>query len=290
MSTHHDIPVARRISSRDGDRNTVGQRLSRFFRTVPWWGYGVAIAAFFAPLLGARFLPVELEAAREPKAIALTSASPIATPTAVPSPAASPAVSSPMAAEPDSILGHLAYDEAPAESLRAIARGGDGYEIRLRKSAAQAFEEMAAAARAEGVDLVVLSGFRTKGEQEQLFFDISKQRNQTPVERSAVSAPPGYSEHHTGYAVDIGDASVPSTNLSPEFERTPAFRWLEQNAAKFGFEMSFPRHNPQGVSYEPWHWRFVGDADSLATFYRNTPRTVAETSADAIPPAAPGRP
>ncbi|MFN9165469.1 MAG: D-alanyl-D-alanine carboxypeptidase family protein, partial [Pseudanabaena sp.] len=57
------------------------------------------------------------------------------------------------------------------------------------------------------------------------------------------------------------------------FEKTPAFQWLQNNAAKYGFEMSFPPNNPQGVMYEPWHWRFVGDDDSLATFYKKSNRS-----------------
>ena len=77
-----------------------------------------------------------------------------------------------------------------------------------------------------------------------------------------------FSEHHTWYAIDIGDGQVPATNLSEKFEQTPAFRWLENNAAKYSFELSFPPNNPQGISYEPWHWRYVGDADSLKTFYQ----------------------
>jgi LAS superfamily LD-carboxypeptidase LdcB len=59
-----------------------------------------------------------------------------------------------------------------------------------------------------------------------------------------------------------------ATDLQVSFETTAAFRWLQQNAARFGFEMSFPRSSPQTVSYEPWHWRFVGDRHSLETFYR----------------------
>ena len=89
-----------------------------------------------------------------------------------------------------------------------------------------------------------------------------------PSQRAAVSAPPGYSEHHTGYAIDIGDADVPATNLSPDFENTAAFKWLRENAAYFSFELSFPRDNPQNIMYEPWHWRFVGDRHSLETFYK----------------------
>lgn len=101
-----------------------------------------------------------------------------------------------------------------------------------------------------------------------LFFQLAQSRALRPEERAALSAPPGYSEHHTGYAIDIGDAQFPQWDTQEAFETTPAFRWLERNAARFGFELSFPRNNPQGVNYEPWHWRFVGDRHSLETFYK----------------------
>jgi D-alanyl-D-alanine carboxypeptidase len=166
------------------------------------------------------------------------------------------------------MLGHLRYSEAPANTLRPIGRAGDGYEIKLREAAAKSYLAMVADARAEGIELVVISGFRTKAEQKELFFGVGQQRNQTPAQRAQVSAPPGYSEHHTGYAVDIGDGSTPSTNLSRSFEKTAAFLWLQKNAARYGFELSFPENNPQGVMYEPWHWRYVGDDQSLATFYK----------------------
>ena len=83
-----------------------------------------------------------------------------------------------------------------------------------------------------------------------------------------MSAPPGYSEHHTGYAIDIGDGQVPATNVSRNFEKTKAFQWLKKHAAAYSFELSFPLNNPQGVNYEPGHWRYVGDTDSLKTFYQ----------------------
>jgi zinc D-Ala-D-Ala carboxypeptidase len=165
----------------------------------------------------------------------------------------------------DAILGHLAYPEAPESELVAISRDG---RLRMRRTAAQRFQAMVQAARSAGVSLVPISAFRSVQQQEQLFFSIGAQRNQTPAQRAALSAPPGHSEHHTGYAVDIGDGAVPATNLQPNFENTRAYQWLEANAARFGFEMSFPKDNPQGVSYEPWHWRFVGDRDSLETFYK----------------------
>ncbi len=183
-------------------------------------------------------------------------------------PEASSTTAAPAApADPEAIdlLGHLPYDEAPLEDLVPVT--ADGY-WELRSAAANSFLEMQAAARAEGFDLSVLSAYRTIEEQQSLFFDIKAQRGQVASERAEVSAPPGYSEHHTGYAIDIGDVTAPETDFSEEFERTPGFAWLAENAAYYSFELSFPRGNEQGIAYEPWHWRFVGDRDSLETFYR----------------------
>lgn len=161
------------------------------------------------------------------------------------------------------LLGHLPYSEAPESELSSI-----GGNLQLRTSAAAKFKQMQAAARAEGINLVAVSAFRNADIQEQLFFGIKEQRGQDATKRAEVSAPPGYSEHHTGYAVDIGDGDAPSTHLEIEFAQTATFAWLEQNALKYSFELSFPPDNDQGVSYEPWHWRFVGDRHSLETFYK----------------------
>ncbi|MEA5575184.1 M15 family metallopeptidase [Anabaena sp. UHCC 0451] len=176
-----------------------------------------------------------------------------------------PAATNTPAINNDTVLGHLAYPEAPESELLPITADG---RIRMRTAAAQRFQQMAQAARSAGIILVPISGFRAVKEQEQLFFNVGAQRNQTPAQRAALSAPPGHSEHHTGYAVDIGDGGVPATNLQANFENTKAFVWLQANAARFGFELSFPKDNTQGVSYEPWHWRFVGDRNSLETFYK----------------------
>lgn len=165
----------------------------------------------------------------------------------------------------NSILGHLSYEQAPESELRPISKDG---RIRLREEAAAKFLQMQAAAKKAGVNIVTISGFRSVAQQQHIFFDVKEQRGQIASKRAEVSAPPGYSEHHTGYAVDVGDGNVPATNLNPSFENTAAFKWLAKNAAYYSFELSFPRNNLQGVSYEPWHWRFVGDLDSLETFYR----------------------
>lgn len=163
------------------------------------------------------------------------------------------------------LLGHRAYAEAPEDDLVALSMNRG---IRLRTSAAEQFEAMVQAARRDGVQLMPLSGFRSHSEQETIFFGVRAARGQDAQTRAEVSAPPGYSEHHTGYAIDIGDANQTSTHLDQDFEDTRAYRWMDDNASRYGFELSFPRNNFQQVSFEPWHWRFTGDRESLETFYQ----------------------
>jgi len=164
------------------------------------------------------------------------------------------------------LLGHLPYEEADVATLTPVTADG---RIKLKTPAAKEFVAMQNAALRDGVRLVALSGFRSLQEQEYLFFEIKAQRGQVTRERAEVSAPPGYSEHHTGYAIDIGDAKAPATHLEESFAQTEAFAWLEENAARYSFELSFPEGNSQNISYEPWHWRYVGNQESLQIFYKN---------------------
>jgi D-alanyl-D-alanine carboxypeptidase len=169
-----------------------------------------------------------------------------------------------LAARPDGdgrLLGHFPYPEAPAATLTAIAPG-----LALRTEAARAWGAMQRAAAADGVELRLLSAFRSLELQRHLFFEVKADRNQDARTRAKVSAPPGFSEHSTGYAVDLGDGRLPGTNLSESFEQTPAFRWLMTNANRFHFALSFPRANRQGVNYEPWHWRYEGSTEALQLF------------------------
>lgn len=159
------------------------------------------------------------------------------------------------------LLGHFPYAEAPADQLVTVAPG-----VQLQGDAAEALERMQAAAAADGIDLRVLSAFRSIELQKHLFFDVKADRNQSAAERAQVSAPPGFSEHATGFAIDLGDGRAPATNLSPGFDTTAAYAWLRANANRYHFTLSFPQGNRQGVSYEPWHWRFEGSADALKIF------------------------
>ncbi|MEO0396421.1 MAG: D-alanyl-D-alanine carboxypeptidase family protein [Cyanobacteria bacterium P01_A01_bin.137] len=181
--------------------------------------------------------------------------------------AASP-TDTPVNSEPDtpSLLGHRPYPLADASGLITISTNA---MVRLKPEVAQKVETMMTQARAAGIRLDVISGFRSLEDQEYLFFELKAERGQTTQTRAEVSAPPGYSEHHTGYAVDFIDGAQPAADLSPAFENTQAFGWLKENAAYYGFEMSFPKDNDQNVAYEPWHWRYVGNQESLELFYQD---------------------
>ncbi|HEY9863934.1 MAG TPA: M15 family metallopeptidase [Candidatus Obscuribacterales bacterium] len=228
-----------------------------------WKMLGLAVVAFCTALVmnyqfGILAPRSDLPIMETPSPV--TTASPSVSPSVTPQP-----TSSGTPTLPDHLLGHLPYPEAPEAELKSITADG-GH--RLRQAAAKAYQEMEQDARASGVSLVPISTFRSVKDQEIIFFEIKAQRGQVATKRAEVSAPPGYSEHHTGYAIDIGDGGRPATDLSVSFEETPAFEWLKDHAAFYSFELSFPKDNPQGVSYEPWHWRFVGDRHSLETFYK----------------------
>ncbi|WP_269624645.1 M15 family metallopeptidase [Prochlorococcus marinus] len=160
-----------------------------------------------------------------------------------------------------SLLGHLPYPEASKNELILFSPG-----IYVHKEIYENFKEMQLMAAQRGISLQLLSGYRSIDLQRDIFYENKSNRNQTAVERSMVSAPPGYSEHSTGYAIDVGDGNYPDTHFEVEFEQTPAFKWMKRFAPKYHFVLSFPRNNKQGVTYEPWHWRFEGTVNALRKF------------------------
>ncbi len=165
----------------------------------------------------------------------------------------------PMLRELHNELG-IPADYGQAGALPAFAEATELVEVgpnlvgrmqRLTPTAAARWAEMVVAASQDGVMLLLVSGFRSIDYQARL---IRKKLNdgQKIEQILTVNAAPGFSEHHTGKAVDI--ATPGSRPLTEEFETTPAFAWLGQNAARFGFSMSYPRDNACGFVYEPWHW------------------------------------
>ena len=139
------------------------------------------------------------------------------------------------------------------ENLASI--GSDMYnrEQRMEPQAASQWQTMAAAARADGVVLLMVSAFRSF-EYQRGIIERKLAQGLGLEEITRASALPGYSEHHTGQAIDIGTPGAEP--LTEEFEKTAAFEWLKRRGHEFGFSMSYPRDNPFGIMFEPWHWKF----------------------------------
>ena len=159
-----------------------------------------------------------------------------------------------------SILGHLPYKEISQDELVFIEP-----HIWVHKDMSKALLKMRQDAKKEGIYLVFLSGYRSIKLQEEIFYSLKSLRNQDASERARVSAPPGYSEHSTGFAIDIGDANYRESDFEIEFDRTNAFTWLKKNAAKYHFKLSFDQDN-KNIDYEPWHWRYEGSIEALKVF------------------------
>jgi zinc D-Ala-D-Ala carboxypeptidase len=129
--------------------------------------------------------------------------------------------------------------------------GEEGREHLLVPVAAEAWRQLKQAALGDGVTLFIVSAYRSVERQAEIV-RRKLEAGQRLEEILAVSAPPGYSEHHTGRAVDLG---TPGTRpLELEFAETAAFQWLDERARDFGFVLSYPQGNAFGYDYEPWHW------------------------------------
>jgi len=140
---------------------------------------------------------------------------------------------------------------ADARQLTCVGLGTDGRDKFLAPRAAQAWLAMRTAAAGDGVELLLISAFRSFDFQLELIRG-KVARGRDIAEVLTVNAPPGCSEHHSGRAVDIGARGVAA--LEEDFELTAPFDWLGRNAARFGYRLSFPRGNRYGYLYEPWHW------------------------------------
>jgi len=140
-----------------------------------------------------------------------------------------------------------------AAGLEIAEVGIDGRKHLLIPPAAKAWRELKAAANSDGISLFIISAFRSISRQ----VDIIRRKLESGVsidEILTVCAPPGFSEHHTGCAIDL---SAPGCRtLEEDFGRTPAFEWLHAHAGKYSYFLSYPINNQWGYKYEPWHWCF----------------------------------
>lgn len=168
-------------------------------------------------------------------------------------------------------------EHAEATEFELAERGADGREYLLLPSAARAWRAMRAAAADDGVQIHVVSAFRSIDRQVELI--ERKLALGEPLDRIlTIMAPPGFSEHHTARAVDVGSPGAPV--LDRDFDRTPAFLWLHAHAAGYGFLLSYPEGNAAGYQYEPWHWCFHDGDQRLSATGR---------AAASSPGRAPGR-
>jgi D-alanyl-D-alanine carboxypeptidase len=148
----------------------------------------------------------------------------------------------------------LAFHAEAKELVVAAIAPDDGSEVRLTPLAAEAWRRMEAAARHDGIVLWPLSGFRSV-ERQAAIIRKKRQQGQAIHDILRLVAAPGYSEHHSGRALDIGAPDEPL--LEAGFGDTAAFRWLERRARDFGFRLSYPKGNERGILYEPWHWFYA---------------------------------
>ncbi len=143
------------------------------------------------------------------------------------------------------------FDEALAVELVVVEEDANGRVYELVEGAAAAWRAMKDAAAADGCELLMVSAFRSVVRQAEIVRGKFL-RGLVAEEIFAVSAPPGYSEHHTGRAVDISGPGY--AVLEEEFEESKEFRWLCENAGRFGYSMTYGRGNVYEFLYEPWHW------------------------------------
>ncbi|GAB4213624.1 MAG: hypothetical protein OHK0012_10110 [Synechococcales cyanobacterium] len=166
-----------------------------------------------------------------------------------------------------SCYGHWPYAVAALETLQVLASYGRGEDQRWEWGQPEVMRpwlQMSSAARMDGVWLVLVSAWRSWEVQDWLWTRQIERRG-SPAAAARYSAPPGYSEHHSGYALDLADG-LAHEDITEAFAQTPAYGWLTRFGGDFGFELSYPEGNAQGVAWEPWHWRFVGSATAVAVF------------------------
>jgi len=140
-----------------------------------------------------------------------------------------------------------------AQDLCSIGCDTSGRDALLIPSAAVAWVAMRESAKAARITLLAISAFRSIAQQREIL-EAKLASGISWAEILAVSAYPGFSEHHTGRAIDVG--MVNGEEVTEEFENTEAFGWLSSNGQRFGFFLSYPKNNRFGIVYEPWHWCF----------------------------------
>ena len=143
--------------------------------------------------------------------------------------------------------------QAEAAELVPIGTNPDDREITLEPAAAAAWARMRDAAALDGLTLLAVSGFRSVERQAEIIQGKLSRGEKIGAILGTIAAP-GYSEHHTGRAIDLGAPGEPL--LTEGFAWTREFAWLVAHGHEYGFRLSYPKGNAHGIAFEPWHWCF----------------------------------
>ena len=177
----------------------------------------------------------------------------------------------------------LPSDYEPDDLVRPDVKTTNGSAILMRAEAAQALEELFAAAKDEaGLTIYAVSGYRSYSTQAAIF--ERKIKNTGSKEKAQrLVAPPGASEHQLGLAMDL--KASPDSNLSAAFAKTKQGQWVAENAHRFGFIIRYKEEwtDITGYSYEPWHIRYVGKEHAAIIYEMDIPL---ETYIEALREAA----
>ncbi len=153
-------------------------------------------------------------------------------------------------------MNRLTLQKQPKlEDLQVVEIDYEGKPFVLVSGAAKAWLEMKSKAIESNIMLMPFSGFRSYLHQKNLI-ERHLKNGRSLEDIFTQIAIPGYSEHHSGKAVDVHTKE--KALLEEEFENSQEFNWLMKNAFNFGFKLSYPRSNPFGIIYEPWHWLYIG--------------------------------
>lgn len=148
---------------------------------------------------------------------------------------------------------YLGGDYVP-DNLTDISTEYSRSGMKLVSNAKNSFEKLAEQAKKDGYPVIAMSSYRSYEYQVNLY---NRYVASDGVEAAdTYSARPGYSEHQTGLCVDVYDGKIDYTN----FEDSASFKWMQDNAYKYGFILRFPKDktNITGYQYESWHYRYVG--------------------------------
>lgn len=158
------------------------------------------------------------------------------------------------------------YNKLPsnfeASDLVTLSKEYSSRGHKIKKVAAEPLMKMIDAAKKEGIDLLVISGYRTESTQAGLYNNSVKRNGE---EHALIySAKPGYSEHQLGLAVDLNDTEE-------RFDQTKEYKWLKANSYKYGFIERYPKGKEfiTGYGYEPWHYRYLGVDLATKVFTEN---------------------